>query len=329
MYANSFELTATKDLSFYRYHVDVKQEGGSPKPSKLRTKRLFTLLLEHSDYRGVVTDYASVLLSRKKLEKVPGSILIPFRAQGTDETPENPAVYNFTIQETGTVLVSDLIEWLKSVRRDIPAFGQRNEVLQALNIIFGHFPQLQSDVATIGRDKQHYSIDRQSANFHDLGGGIEALRGYYKSVRPATCRLLLNVNVTHAVCFKPLRLDNILREFGSRDILDLSRKLKTVRLQRLHLPPKKNKSGEVIPSVVTFWDFATNNDGFSEGNRPQVLTPIGAGPKGVKFFLNDMGAGSTAAQSSKTTGKGGSAPGKSTATGKYISVWDYFRQSEL
>jgi eukaryotic translation initiation factor 2C len=328
VFANSFELIAEKNLAFYRYHVDVNQEGSTPKPSKLKTKRLFALLLEKPDYRGVVTDFASVLLSRKKLKNVPDSVPITYRAHGEDEAPTKSAIYTFTVQETGTILVSELIDWLKSLRVDIPASGSRNEVIQALNIIFGHYPQLHSAVATIGRDKKHYSINRQSNNFKDLGEGIEALRGFYKSVRPATGRLLLNVNVTHTVCFKPLRLDQLLWEFGLRNLPDLAKKLKTLRLQRLHLAPKKNNKGELIPNVVSFWDFATNNDGFGDSNRPQVSS-YAAGPKAVKFFLNDMSAGSATMQSPKAARKGGKVPENSSATGRYISVWDYFRQSKL
>lgn len=320
VFANYFEIATMPDLCFYRYSVDVKAEGKAPKPSKVKTKRLITLLLETEDFREALTDFRSMLLSLARLPNVPRDTVIPFRGEGEDNPPATPANYRITIQETGTLLVSQFLDYLKSARTDTSPFPQRYEVLQALNTIIGHFPQLRSDLVTIGQNK-HFRVN--PADSADLGGGLQALRGFFKSVRPATNRLLLNVNVSHAVCFAPLRLDTLMGQLNLRHNLPrMAKKLKLIRLQRLHLEGRKNKAGQVIPSVVSFWDFATSNDGQSEANPPQIRN-YAAGPKDVKFFL----AGTASSTSKGLSGKGGKAT--RSAGGGYISVWDYFSRSKF
>jgi eukaryotic translation initiation factor 2C len=320
VWANFFEVGFDPNMLYFRYSVDVKPEGKAPKASKSKIQRLLILLLELEDFRGALTDFRSNLYSRTQLKNVPGDTLISFRAQGEDVPPTIPARYRILIQETGTVLVSQYQNSLSSTNFNDPQFVQRNEVLQALNTNLGHYAQLRHDLVTLGQNK-HYPID--PPDNADLGKWLQALRGFYISFRPATSRILLNVNVSHTVCFAPLRLDYLLRELGGKDHLGrLARKLKLLRLQRLHLLGRKNKAGKVIPSVAVFLDFATPNDGTTEANPPQVRA-YGAGPKDVKFFLTGEQPVSKGL-SGKKTGKA-AGPG----SGKYISVWDYFSTSKL
>lgn len=329
VFANSFGVEVEKNLSFYRYNVEVQPVGKAPKASKPKVKRLMVILLEQAGFRGAMTDYRSTLLSRERLENIPYDAEMSFRAEGQDDPPENPARYRIIIQETGSVLVSDLLHHLKIAPYNTPEFPQRLDVVQALNIVISHFPQLKSDIVTIGQNR-HFSIAAQNqGNSRPLGQGLEALRGYFKSLRPATQRFLLNANITHAVCFAALPLSRLFQEIGvQHNQYDAARKIKRLRLQRLHLLTKKNKAGNTIPSVVTFWNFATTNDGASHENRPQVAS-YAAGPKNVKFFLNENQADS--APSTTPQGKAGSSkkPTKSSGGGRYVSVWDYFHRSEF
>lgn len=52
----------------------------------------------------------------------------------------------------------------------------------------------------------------------DIGGGVELWRGYFQSVRPASGRMLINVDITTAMMYKPgPLLDVCLGFFEARD----------------------------------------------------------------------------------------------------------------
>lgn len=320
VWANFFEAKFDPNLLYFRYSIEVKPEGEAPKASKSKIQHLLTLLLELENFCGASTDFRSNLYRRTRLEKVPGDMVISFRAQGEDVPPTIPAKYRILIQETGTVLISQYHESLGFTNSNDPQFVQRDEVLQALNTTVGHYAQLRPDLVTLGQNK-HYPIDPLDSI--KLNNGLQALRGFYISFRPATGRILLNVNVSHTVCFESLRLDYLLRALGgSAELGRVSKKLKLLRLQRLHLKDRKNKASKVIPSIAVFLDFARPDDGENQPNPPQVRG-YGAGPKNVKFFAMDEQLASTGL-STKTTGN----PAVS-GSGKYVSVWDYFSKSKL
>ncbi|KAI9729649.1 MAG: hypothetical protein M1818_008452 [Claussenomyces sp. TS43310] len=316
VYANYFEVKIQTKLSLYRYNVAIAKIGSAPVPSKRKLQRLFQLLLEDPRFKGTRSDFSSMLISTKRLANTPMDIIIPFRAVGEDTPSDNPHQYQYTIQETGTIPVSEFQQYLNSVVAGVPVFPQRDEILQALNAVIGHHAQSRDDIAKIGQNK-YYSLDRTTQNLiniKDLGVGMELLRGVFKSVRPATSRLLLNVNVSHAACYEPGPLDSLMRKLGNDHKLSLAKNLKLVRIQRTHLPEKRNQAGKIILGVKTIGDLATANDGFDSQHPPQVRG-FGAGPKDVNFFLE-----------STEKGRGGKPAAKATS-GRYISVWDYFTQN--
>jgi eukaryotic translation initiation factor 2C len=315
VYANYYELVTKPELALFRYHVAVDPVGGAPKPSKKKMNRLFQLLLEDPRFQNVKTDYKALVVSSKRLPDMPVDIVIPFRSEGEDEASENAHNYRYSIQETGTIPVASLIQYLQSTAAGVPVFSQRDEIIQCLNAVLGHYAHSNPGIAAIGQNK-YFSLDRNPANFKVLGGGLEALRGFIKSVRTGTSRILLNVNVSHAVCYESVKLDVLMKKFGTANKAALTKYLKYVRIQRIHLPVKKNKAGSNIPNVKTIWDLATTNDGFDSEHPPQVLR-YGAGPKDVKFFLNDTSLSKKASKK----------PAKQDGGGRYISVYDYFTQS--
>lgn len=73
------------------------------------------------------------------------------------------------------------------------------QIIQTLNVLLGHYPQANSTTSTISGNK-HFSFGVKPVGFN-LGGGLSALRGYFRSVRLGTGRMLVNINVNHAVIF--------------------------------------------------------------------------------------------------------------------------------
>lgn len=81
--------------------------------------------------------------------------------------------------------------------------------------------------------------------------GLEAIRGFYQSVRPATGRLLLNVNVTYSVFFEPGLLADLFSRFGNGH--GVADKIKRKRIEVTHLPAKKSRTGATIPREKSIW----------------------------------------------------------------------------
>ncbi|KAH6724161.1 QDE2 protein [Leptodontidium sp. MPI-SDFR-AT-0119] len=327
VYANYFKLIAPPNLSLTRYNVEV-----SPPATGKKLGRIFQLLLELPNFAGVATEWKSMIISTNDLNLPAGyTVQIPYKKEGEDEPLARAITYNVRVITPLTYLVSDLVKFLSSESPG-PPYTQKAEVIQMMNAVFGHYPQAHPEVGSIGQNR-HFSLDRSQANAHNirvLGGGLESLRGYFLSVRPATGGLLLNVNVTHGVFFEPDRLDKLFPKLGTGNKITLAKKLNKLRVRVIHLPAKKGKKNQDVPRIKSICGFALTTDGRSEEHPPRV-TVNGAGPTQVSFWLSDTPpatAPAAAAAGSKTTGKN-KKPGGSQAGGlpanQYITVYDYFQ----
>ena len=321
VYANYLQVKIPEKMTLTRYNVEVAPEAKGKKLS-----RVFQLLLEDPQFAGVGTEFKSMIISPQPLNIPDGhEVQIQYRADGEDEPLPNAVVYKVRIVTPTSLAVSDLDKYLSATNSG-PAFPQKLETIQALNAIFGHHPQCHNEVVSIGQNR-HFSIDRSpqnSRNIHVLGGGLESLRGYFQSIRPATGGILLNVNVTHGVFLEPIRLSDLFLKLGTGNLNTLQKKLKLVRVKVIHLPAKKSKFNKEIPRVKTIFALAHPQDGRSEPHPPQVAS-FGAGPKGVKFYLSAAEGKPEGGDKTKMKPKKDAGPLLPTNT--YISVFDYFRKS--
>jgi len=286
---------------------------------------VLTSRLRLPEFTRVATEWKSMIIAREPLTiSDPYTVDIVYRADGEDEALENAQTYKVRIITPTTLAVGDFVNYLCATNTG-PEFVQKAEVIQGLNALFGHSPQSRGNITSIGQNR-HFLTDHSANNQRNiqiLGGGLESLRGYYQSLRPATGGLLLNINVTHGVFLEPVRLDYLYPKLGSGNKVTLQKKLKLVRVEITHLPAKKNKkTGGNIPRVKTIFGLAHPQDGRSEAHPPQI--PLqGASSSQVKFWLSTIPPAATAA--------GGKAPAKKPSdqplpSNTYISVFDYFRK---
>lgn len=84
---------------------------------------------------------------------------------------------------------------------------------EALNIFLKHYAKSANSLATIGASKT-FSIG--AGESVDLGSGLTALRGFFTSVRAATNRILVNINVSHGAFYQEGQLTKLMEAFGSR-----------------------------------------------------------------------------------------------------------------
>jgi len=324
VYANYFKVIAPPNLSLTRYNVEV-----SPPATGKKLGRIFQLLLELPAFSGVATEWKSMIISTKNLNLPPGyTVQIPYRKEGEDEPPARAVTYNVRVITPLTYLVSDLIKFLAS-QNPQPPYTQKAEVIQMMNAVFGCYPQAHPGVTSIGQNR-HFALDRSQQNAHNihvLGGGLESLRGYFLSARPATGGLLLNVNVTHGVFFEPDRLDTLYPKLGTGNKTTLAKKLNKLRVRVTHLPGKKNKKNEDVPRIKMICGLALTNDGRSEEHPPKITVNY-AGPTQVSFWLSDTPPGSASAGPS-TSGKGKKSASQQGGlpVNQYITVYNYFQKS--
>ncbi|KAF7505467.1 hypothetical protein GJ744_000714 [Endocarpon pusillum] len=337
LWTNYFEMIPNPDLLLYRYSVAVQPDATGKKLSQII--RLLLQLPEYADFEhDIVTDFKSNLVSCRRLSPDTVDSVVQYRAEGEDEPRANAQTYRLRVKETGILTVSELTDYLTSTNVNT-TYADKLPVLQALNIFLAHYAKVSPTLATIGSSK---SFDLNTPKW-DLGAGVSALRGFFSSVRVATCRILVNVNVSHGTFYDPLPLDQLIQNYGSAhqyNLVKLQSFLKGLRVKVVHLKEKKNKAGESIPRVKTIFGLAAKGDGQRLPHPPQFVNLLfGAGPQDVAFFNDSTAAPSSAStgQAAATTGskkkgkgaRGGAAshgPGQDIAqAGRYISVYEFFK----
>jgi eukaryotic translation initiation factor 2C len=336
LWANYFAFTPSTKLTLYRYDLSVK-----PVATGRKLTQIIRLLLQSSELQptkeDVVTDFKSTLLSLKKLDDQ--TVQIKYRGEGEDEPSDKAAQYEVQLKYTNTLPAAELVQYLTSTS---PAaqYDQKLPMIQAFNIFLNHYSKSADNRAAIGSSKT-FAIDDRSATW-DLTGCLTAVRGYFASVRAATARVLVNVNVSHGAFYQAGPLDQLMVGFGGGKSYKLESFLKKLRVRTTHLKSRTNKSGVVIIRPKAILGFATKNDGSGLAHPPRV-TEYGAGPKHVEFWLEERSSGSSeppknAPAPAPATGGGKKRRGKgapqaetkpsSSANGRYISVYDFFETSK-
>lgn len=316
--ANYVELIPPSNLILHQYDISVSPEAAGRKHS-----RIVQLLLESpqlAPHKGdVATDFKSTLISKTKLsdQKVINTEIV-YRFDGEDEAATGASTYTVRLTLTKSLSIGQLTDYLNSTSLN-NAVENKHEFTQALNIFLNHYAKSTKNLATIGASKT-FSLGPNTVRA-DLGSGLEVVRGFFSSVRTATCRILVNVNISHGAFYQTGPLPGLMSNYGTRNTAGLEKFLKLVRVQTNHLPEKKNKAGQVIPRIKTIFGLARKDDGHGQANRPKVKSH-GAGAKDVEFWLDGDGG----PNATKAKAKGGKKEGPASG-GKYISVYDFFKQS--
>ena len=333
LWANYFELVAPPDLLLFRSSVEILPDDAGRRPAGKKVKRIIELLLEEhlSAYRSsIATDYKSTLVCKFELPIEEEPYIVRYRSEGEDEPTANAKTYRVRLQDTGTLSVSELMDYLTSSHAGA-LFGSKEELIQALNIVIGHHPKSASNVFSVGANK-HFDIPTAGIESASLGAGLSVVRGFFVSVRAATSRLLVNVQVKHTACYNEGPLDRLMSmylEDHGRNMVNLGKFLKRLRVQVTHIV-RKNKSGHTIPRIKTIASLATPGDGQGLAHPP-IVPKFAAGAKEVKFFLGtpEPQPGGKEPGPAKREGKKGKKSGKPGPEGPqegYTSVYDFFQR---
>lgn len=336
LWANYFEMIAPIDLILFRYSIDIRADEAGRKPTGKKVKRIIELLIEDQfpQYRySIATDYKSNLICKSELPIEQEEYRVQYRSEDEDEPPQNTQTYILRLQSTGTFAVSELMDYLTSSKASA-LFGSKEEIIQALNIVMGHYPKTVSQVFSVGANK-HFALAPPPTEKMSLGEGLQAIRGFFVSVRSATSRILLNVQVKHTACYEEGLLGRLMSVFLAQNngsIVKLGKFLKKIRVRVTHIV-RRNRAGHEIHRTKAITSLATPNDGNGLQYPPRVPR-FAAGSKEVEFFLSEPGEQPSGSQQSPTTRKGkkGKKPVKEgpepRTGGRYISVYNFFRNSK-
>lgn len=328
LYANYLPL-ALPTKALFRYHIAIAADSaGRSAPVGKKAQHIVRLLLnEHFSQQKnqIVSDFRSTLVSCVKLTE--GKFDVRYKEDLEDDYPETPRVHTVTVQYTGEVNPGDLVDYLTSTNAS-SILESKEAIVAALNMIMGHHPKTDDGVVSIGANR-HYSLRQGTMESFNIGGGLSALRGFFVSVRAATARVLLNVQVKYIACYNQGPLANLISDSRNRNSYRLEKFLKGIRVCITHIV-RKNSQGQPRPRIKPIYGLANRGDGGSSPNPPKVPRH-GAGPGDVEFFLGEAGpkpVPETVTPESKGK-KGKKAPRAGPAqAGRYITVAAFFKKGE-
>ena len=331
LWANYFTLVFPPDLALFRYDVEILPDDAGKKPTGKRLKRLIKLMIEEhlSAYRSITaTDYKSNLICRVELPIEEEPYHVGYRNEKELDSSPNARAYQVRLRNTGILRLSELMDYSMSTQASA-LLESKEQMVQALNIVVGHHPKTSLGVLSVGANK-HFDVSTAGVESMSLGAGLNAVRGFFVSVRAATARLLVNVQVKHTACYDEGPLGQLiliyLQESG-RNMVKLANFLTKLRVQVTHIV-KKTRSGHEIPRIKSITSLATPGDGNGLAHPP-IVPKFASGAKEVKFFLDTsggkvQGAAKSDGKEDKKTGE----PGPERPQGSYISVYDFFQRSK-
>ncbi|KAK5463118.1 hypothetical protein LTS15_002831 [Exophiala xenobiotica] len=306
LWANYFELTGYENLLLYRHSISIAPDRNGREPGPKKRRRIVQILLEEyfSEHEAdIVTDFHSNIISKTKLA-LQSPYAVAYRGDGVDDVQANATVYQVSVAQTGVSKLSELLDHVTS-EDAVAALASKADFLQALNIVAGHHPKATSNVAAVGSNK-HFNISTSSEKY-SLSAGVSAIRGLFMSVRAATARILVNVQVKHGAFYQEGPLEGLIISFKQENGADKNKLedfLKRLTVNVTHIR-RKNRTGEVILRLKQISGLATPRDGEGQPKRP-IVPEFGAGPKSVKFWQAGEGEG---------------------AGGSYVTVFEFFKKT--
>ncbi|KAJ5761726.1 uncharacterized protein N7511_005108 [Penicillium nucicola] len=284
LYANYIPLSLPKQ-QLLRYHISIAADsGGHLAPVGKKARQLICLLLEEhfpQERKYIASDFRSTLVSCVRLME--GIFNVRYKEDLEDDYPRVPRVHSVTVQYTGEVDPADLVNYLTSTNASA-MLKNKQEIIAAINVIIGHHPKTNDRIMSVGANK-HFSLGQDTIESFELGGGLSVLRGFFISVRAATARVLLNVQVKYIACYKEGPLVKVIQGYGSRNTYHLEKFLKGLRVRITHIA-RKNSRGQRRPRIKRISGLASCGDGASSDHPPKV-TRHGAGPNDVEFFIEE------------------------------------------
>ena len=303
-----------------------------PKGKKL--KQIIRIMLSSRDFKNsktviVATDFRENLISLGTLPENIRNQKVEYFHEDDGATRSNAQTYHLHISPAmkfPSLNVSELVRFLASTAADAP-YPAKSSMVDALNTLIGHYTNSSPTTSIIGGKRAF----PQQMDIRPLGAGLNALRGFYASVRLASYRTLINVNVSHGAFYDAIPLCDLMRNYGVIPYDELETFVKGLKVRINYL---KDKKGSYITMVKTISGLAHITDGSGQNPPPKVDCFAGS-PFQVWFYLKDSAefARLTAGKFGKFSPKSVEAPHRNALKSRpgmgpnYISVCEFFGES--
>ncbi|KAJ3789398.1 argonaute-like protein [Lentinula aff. detonsa] len=230
----------------YEYHITISPAAGTAQ--KRVKRRIFQLAEQTSDWSNhglvgcVAHDYSTKLIAARKLPE-PLSVRVLFYEEDEQAPPaQGRKEYTLDFKFVQNLDTSFLLQYLAGKPQNMDY--DIMPIVTALNLVLSAHPSRPNQGGVmVGGNKFFWP----GSSPLPLGGGVEAMRGFYSSVRPSYNQLMVNVNVCTTAFYEPGNLANALQtfmasSFGARPTAFV----KGVRVKTLHLGYRKT-----VKSVTT------------------------------------------------------------------------------
>ncbi|CAL1704410.1 unnamed protein product [Somion occarium] len=208
---NSFAVTRVPTVVLFQYDVVISPTLKPDNPRR-RSEIIDKMQLTNANIfprRGMYDGKNIFYTIGYKVE----NMTIPVQLNKSDKTPYIVRLTNTTYIDSNT-----LNDMVSSNGRAYRQGGDQNQAaINALQLIVRQAANMRHGFPL--QAKSFFTKDGAK----ELGGGLQAWRGYFQSVRPVLGRLLVNVDVTHSAVVKAGPLLDVAMEFCNfRDIRDLA-----------------------------------------------------------------------------------------------------------
>ncbi|KAK6347975.1 hypothetical protein TWF718_005795 [Orbilia javanica] len=247
--------TGGKNLIVHVYDIKVTPDEQKKKAILKRVIQLF--IQTHLEKHVVATDWSKTLFSPKKLPAaaIPeGGVKIKLYFEDEKGPSEKSKEYTVEIKpsKNSTLDIGDLWSYVKGESdHKHKALNAKYSppLIQCLNIILSMFPS--QNHVQFGSNS-YFVLPPQGVKF-PIGGGLDAIQGFYSSVRPGFDRILCNINVRTGAFYQDRPLHELIfasmyrdhaenRRLTEREMDMLSRFLKGVKVSLHHLQGVRKKS---------------------------------------------------------------------------------------
>lgn len=345
VYANYFPVKVDP-IQIHKYNIAFV----GPQPPQAKKGQLIRLLVEghelalasnkipyRTNFRDIICTTKAIKYKGMTREGTSEKVDVEYVPEWEDppvagDPPRQRERQRYTAQITWDFSF-DLADLTKRLdpREARPLPERIESIIQALNAMFNHNPFAnENSVAVVAKTGLNKYFDKRrlpnAATFTELSDGLEAIRGFIKSVRLGTGRILLNVNVATGVFVQPVSLRYFYKEtLRQYPLPEKEKRLKLLRVGRIHL--RKTKGGKTIYPPATILGFAKKFDGQQKTDeqgsperkkrpekrepprfQPNFKWPGAPGPKQVQFLMKPRDPPN--------------------APERWITVFDYFKESK-
>ncbi|KAH7333964.1 Piwi domain-containing protein [Rhizoctonia solani] len=241
-----------KQAKIFDYDISVEPETGI----RRIMKRLLELMMSSSEFASYAAfaahDNMKRLVSMKEIPVTGAaqvfSVAITYFEEGEDGPNERSKTYRISLKPTTVHQTGDMTKYVSGGDGSFDI----QPMISAFNILLAKYPSQHG--VMVGRNKWFFPSLHQA---HDLGGGLEAYRGYYSSVRPSFQQLMVNVNVATTAFYKPGPLTAIFLQFGPAGQNQLKTFIYNLRIEMRHTgrPMRKTIKGVKFNTSARAYKF--------------------------------------------------------------------------